>query len=137
MPTFGDRERGAIAVWASLALPAFVACVGLGVDLAGHAGAQQDARAVAQEAARAAGQYLVVTPGISPYADTPRAVRAATAYVEASDFDGSAVVAGGEIRVGVTGSYRTLFLGMLGVDSLPVRGEAAAGVTTVIRGEER
>ena len=39
-------ERGlAISVWASVSLPAFIIAVGLGVDFAGHATAEQEARA--------------------------------------------------------------------------------------------
>ena len=47
-----------VSVWVSVALVAFIVIIGIGVDFAGHAGASQDASAVADEAARAGGQHL-------------------------------------------------------------------------------
>ena len=130
-------ERGAIAVWASVSMVAFILCVGLGVDLSGHATAQQRARSVAAEAARAGGQYLVLAPGLRPGADIHRAIRAADAYVASSGFSGSTSAEAGELRVRVVGHYETLFLGIIGVDSLPLQGEAAAGIVPVVDGNER
>ncbi|MCC2592483.1 hypothetical protein LKO27_03480 [Tessaracoccus sp. OS52] len=134
--TRSEGDRGAISVWVSVAMVGFVVCVGLGVDFAGHAAAEQHVRAVAAEAARAGGQFLETRPGTRPRPDVYAATRAATAYVAASDFTGSATVDAGVIRVSVSGSYRTQFLGIIGVDSLPLRGDGAAAVTPVIDGEE-
>lgn len=130
-------ERGAIAVWASVVLIAFVIIVGAGVDLAGHAAAEQHARAVADEAARAGGQYVHIDATGVPRADVGRVVQAARAYVEASGLDGEAAVSGGEIRVSVAGSYDTVFLGVIGVDQLPLRGQSVATVNVVVAGEVR
>lgn len=130
-------ERGAIAVWASVSMVAFILCVGLGVDLAGHATAQQRARSVAAEAARAGGQYLVLAPGLRPSADIPRAIRAADAYVASSGLTGSTTAEAGELRVRVDGSYETLFLGIIGVESLPLHGTSAAGIVPVVDGNRR
>lgn len=116
---------------------AFILCVGLGVDLAGHATAQQRARAVAAEAARAGGQYLVLAPGSRPGADIPRAVRAADAYVASSGFTGTTTAEAGELRVRVAGVYETLFLGIMGVESLPLSGESAAAIVPVVGGNRR
>lgn len=129
-------ERGALAVWTAVAMPAFVLCVGLGVDFSGHATAEQEARAVAQEAARAGGQYLQVTDGRA-VPDTRRAELAANAYVAASDFSGSTEAGpDGVIAVEVWGRYATQFLGLIGINTLPLEATATARVVSVIAGNE-
>lgn len=129
-------ERGSISVWVSMALVAFVICLGIGVDFAGHAAAEQHARAVAAEAARAGGQFLETQPGSRPRPDVYAATQAATAYITASGFAGSATVGGGVIRTTVTGAFQTNFLGIVGISTLPLRAEGAAEVTPVIHGQE-
>lgn len=133
--TRGPRdERGSIAVWASVSMVAFIVSVGLGVDFSGHAAAEQEARAVAAEAARAGGQYLESGPGTSPVPNVRMASRAATAYVEASDYTGAVSLDAGTITVRVTGSYETLFLGIIGINSLPLDGVGAASINPVVDG---
>ena len=123
------NERGAITVWVTAALLGFIVAIGLGVDFAGHARAQQEARGVAAEAARAGGQHLSFTDGrLAP--DTGSAVRAAQDYVAASRFSGSVRIHDGEIEVTVTGQYSCVFLGIIGVRTLPVEGVGTAEVTT-------
>ena len=56
-------ERGMVSVWVSVALVAFIVTIGIGIDFAGHAGAAQHARAVADAAARAGGQHLTLDSG--------------------------------------------------------------------------
>ena len=132
----GGGERGVISVWVSIALVAFMICVGIGVDFAGHATAEQHARAVAAEAARAGGQFLQVHPGLRPRPDVYAATQAAQTYVAGSDFTGVVIVQAGTIRVSVTGTYSCQFLGIIGITTLPLQGEGAATVTPVIAGEE-
>ncbi|MDO5092823.1 MAG: pilus assembly protein TadG-related protein [Propionibacteriaceae bacterium] len=125
----GRNERGAITVWVTAALLGFILAVGLGVDFAGHARAQQEARAVAAEAARAGGQQLSLTDGrLIP--EVGSAVRAAQTYVAASRFSGAVRVHDGEIEVTVTGQYSCLFLSMIGVRTLPVEAVGTAELTT-------
>lgn len=132
------NERGAVGVWAAVMIPGFIVCVGLGVDLAGHAKAEQELRAVAAEAARAGGQYLVITPGTRPHPQTGRAQRAATTFLAASGFDSSTTVStDGSIHVEVRGRYQTHFLQLIGVKTLPLTGSASAHVASVVDGEER
>lgn len=131
------NERGAIAVWASVVIVAFVIIVGAGVDFAGHAAAEQHARAVAHEAARAGGQYVHLDATGVPRAEVARVVQAANAYVAASGLEGGTTVTEGEIRVSVHGTYPTVFLGVIGVDELPLRGSAVATVNVVVAGEVR
>ncbi|MGO1383937.1 MAG: TadE/TadG family type IV pilus assembly protein [Arachnia sp.] len=130
------NERGSLAVWTALVMPAFILCVGLGVDLSGHAAAEQEARAVAQEAARAGGQYLLVDQGrVRPA--TTRAERAANGYVAATSLT-STTSAGidGRITVTVSGRHPTQFLSMIGINSLPLTAVGTARVVSVIAGNE-
>lgn len=130
------EERGSLAVWTALVMPAFILCVGLGVDLSSHAAAEQEARAVAQEAARAGGQYLIVVDGRAR-PDTRRAEQAAEAYLAASSFSGTVTAgAGGVITVVVRGTHPTQFLSMIGVNTLPVSATGSARVVSVIAGNE-
>ena len=129
-------ERGSLAVWTAMVMPAFVLCVGLGVDFAGHAAAQQEARALANEAARAGGQYLQVADGRAR-PDKFRAERAARDFVAASAFSGTALVSSdGTITVTVEGAFSTQFLGMIGINTLPLNATGAARVVSVIAGNE-
>lgn len=119
-----------------MVMPAFIVCVGLGVDFAGHASAEQEARAVAQEAARAGGQYLVLSGGRAR-PDIHHAQRAANSYLAASSLSGNVVVGtGGDITVEVSGRYPTQFLGMIGINSLPLHATGSAHVVSVIDGNE-
>lgn len=130
------NERGSLAVWTALVVPAFILCVGLGVDLSGHAAAEQEARAVAQEAARAGGQYLLIVEGRAR-PDVVRAERAADAYVAATSLMSSASAsADGRISVSVTGSHPTQFLSMIGINTLPLSATGTAQVVSVIAGNE-
>ncbi|GAB3821928.1 hypothetical protein GCM10028820_31530 [Tessaracoccus terricola] len=134
-PGPGD-ERGSISVWVSMALVAFMVCLGIGVDFAGHAAADQHARAVAAEAARAGGQFLETQPGSRPRPDVYAATQAATAYITASGFAGFATVEDGVIHTTVTGTVQTNFLGIVGISTLPLSAEGAAEVIPVIHGQE-
>lgn len=129
-------ERGMVSVWVSAALVAFIVCVGLGVDFAGHAAAEQQARAVAAEAARAGGQFLIIEPGTRPRPDVHMAVQAANHYTAASSYRAATTVEGNTIHVQVTGTYQTEFLGIIGIGTLPIRVDGAATITPVIQGTE-
>lgn len=128
------NERGALAVWTSVALVAFILCVGLGVDLAGHAAAEQEARAVANQAARAGGQDIELTAG-----GTPRLARTAVGtaerYFSTSGYSGTASIEAGNVQVRIQGSYETTFLGIIGVDVLRVQAQAVADPILVVGGE--
>lgn len=117
-------------------MPAFILCIGLGVDFSGHATAEQEARAVAQEAARAGGQYLIVVDGRAR-PDIRRAELAATTYIRGASLEGSATAgADGQVSVLVSGAYPTQFLSMIGVNTLPLSATGSARVVSVIAGKE-
>ncbi len=129
-------ERGSLAVWTALVMPAFILSIGLGVDLSGHAAAEQEARAVAQEAARAGGQYLVVVEGRAR-PDVVRAEQAANGYVAATSLSSTASAEpNGLITVSVTGEHSTRFLSMIGINTLPLSATGTAQVVSVIAGNE-
>ncbi|MHA6512583.1 hypothetical protein [Tessaracoccus sp. Z1128] len=126
----------ALSVWTSVSLPAFIIAVGLGVDFAGHAAAEQEARAVAAQAARAATHELRVTPAGATL-DAAAAKREAVGFARAAGLAATATVEGGDrARVTIRGSYETLFLGVIGVNSIPVVVEGTARAVTTVDGAE-
>lgn len=130
-------ERGVASVWTAVAMLAFIIVIGIGVDFAGHASMSQDARAVADEAARTGGQRIQVVSGHAKV-DVQGAVSAARAYVKASAYSGSAHVLGGTvIEVRVFGEYQCQFLSIIGIDTLPVKATGAADLTSVVSGKRR
>lgn len=126
-------ERGAIAVWTAVALPAFIVAIGLGVDFSGHTRATQEARAVAAEAARTGGQQVSLGSGrAAPVLAAGRA--AAERYAERAGYTGTATVGSTRIDVTVRTQYETFFLGIIGIWSLDVEGSASASVESVTVG---
>lgn len=124
----GRDERGlAVSVWVTLALPAFIVVVGLGVDLSGHAAAEQEVRATAAQAARAA-THRVFVEADGLRMDEGAARRAARSYAAAAGFDADVAVSPTGAMVTLRGSYETLFLPLIGVQSLPVVGTATAAL---------
>lgn len=126
-----------VSVWVSVALVAFIVTIGIGVDFAGHAGAAQNARAVADEAARAGGQQLTLHSGLAR-PNVHAAITAANAYVAASPYTGSTSIRGGDtITVTVTGAYDCLFLSIIGITTLRVEETGTAEVKSVLGGTEQ
>ncbi|HMQ64975.1 MAG TPA: hypothetical protein PJ992_01695 [Arachnia sp.] len=119
-------ERGAaLSVWTAVMIPAFIIAVGLGVDFAGHAAAEQEARAVAGQAARVATHQTVLTAD-GPVIGVAAARREAEAFATAAGWDASVSVSGQTAEVTLTGTYSTTFLGLIGVTSIDVEGTASA-----------
>ncbi|MGL5858786.1 MAG: pilus assembly protein [Angustibacter sp.] len=140
-PTPSVSERGSISIFIVTGGFAMILLVGMAVDLAGQVHAQQHARDVARQAARVGGQQLQAAPAIrgeGAIADTSQAVRAARAYLAASDVAGNAHVIGGDtIDVTTTAVYTTKFLSIIGIDRLTVTGDAQARITTAVDGVQR
>lgn len=120
-------ERGlALSVWVAVALPAFIVAVGLGVDFAGHAAAEQEARAIAAQAARSATHAVVLT-GSGAQLDAGAARRAGRGFAEAAGLSAEVNLTpqlGAEVRV--RGSYSTVFLGLIGISSIDVEATGVA-----------
>ncbi|MGV8910695.1 MAG: pilus assembly protein TadG-related protein [Propionicimonas sp.] len=135
-----SRDRGSISLWAALAAFCMIVMVGIAVDFGGQAVAEQRARTIAAQAARAAGQELqldAVTRAGRPVTDTNRAISAATSFLSQAGQNGTASVAGTTITVTVTGSYQCVFLSIIGISSLPVSGTSTAEVVRVYQGSRR
>lgn len=129
-------ERGAIAVWMSVAMLAVIVILGIAVDFSGHARATADAQGVAAEAARAGGQYLAFSDGqLRP--DFSASVQAANSYVASSEYTGSTTVQGGQLVVQVTGTYQSQFLSIIGINELRVQGSGVAEIASTYAGAER
>lgn len=131
-----DQRGMALAVWTAVAMPALILMVGIGVDFSGHAAAEQEARSLAAQAARAATHEVIVTrEGARIHESAART--AATAFVAAAGYDGSVAFDGDdEVSVTVTGSHPTLFLGLIGINEIPVRVSAGARAVRTVDGSE-
>lgn len=139
-PHATDRERGSISLWAVLAAFCMIIIVGIAVDFGGQAVAEQHARSIAFEAARAGGQNVDLNQlirGGQAHADPGSAAAAANAYLAAAGVTGSATADQNTVTVTVIGHYDCVFLNIIGITSLPVSGTATADILRVYRGEER
>jgi Flp pilus assembly protein TadG len=134
------HDRGSISLWAALSAFCMIVIVGIAVDFGGQAVAEQRARTVAAQAARAAGQQLqldAVARVGTAHTDTSRAVTAATTFLAQAGQTGTASVTGNTITVTVTSRYRCVFLSIIGIASLPVTGTSTAEVVRVYEGSRR
>jgi Flp pilus assembly protein TadG len=115
--------------------------VGLAVDLGGQVHAQQYARDIAAQAARAGGQQLqasLAVRGLAAQADPGPAVAAARAYLAAADVTGTASLRGGDtVIVTTSATYDTKFLGLIGINQLTVTGAAESRIARTVGGVER
>lgn len=130
-PPFTCRrdERGSISVWFAAASFAMVILVGLVVDVGGKVQAQQHARAAAAQAARAGAQELDASSvkGQGLAIDVNAARAAATAYLQAAGVEGTVAVTDATVlTVRTTDTYKTKFLGIIGLDNMAVTGEGSA-----------
>ncbi|MDO5082297.1 hypothetical protein EII34_13855 [Arachnia propionica] len=130
-------QRGSITVWAAASLLGFIVAIGLGVDFAGHAGKQAEARAIAAQAARSAGQQVVLDDG-RLVLDPSLSRRAALGYVSAAGMSGRMTFTSAtSVRVTVSGNYDTMFLGIIGISNIAVEAEGAANLTSAVDGTQR
>lgn len=131
-PTSTQRrrdDRGSISIWFATASFAMVILVGLVVDVGGKVQTQQHARAVAAQAARAGAQELDASSvkGRGLAIDVAAAHAAANAYLQAVGVDGTVTVTEGTVlTVRTTDTYKTKFLGIIGLGNMAVTGEGSA-----------
>ncbi|WP_216842585.1 pilus assembly protein TadG-related protein [Arthrobacter sp. NEB 688] len=130
-----------MSIWLATMSIAMLVLVGLAVDLGGQVRAQQQARALAAQAARAGGEQLdtaAAVRGDAARPDAARAARAARTVLTSAGVSGTVRVSGGtRVSVDVRDTYRTLFLGVIGLDDLSVSGHGTARITRSIEGVER
>ena len=135
------EERGAITIWLAITSLSMMVLVGLAVDLGGQVHAQQRAHDLAAQAARAGGEQVQAAPAVAGdfvRVDAAAASQAARAYLTAAHVDGSVAVTGGtNLTVEVTDTYNPRFLGLIGINQLPVTGSATARLVRSLGGTEQ
>lgn len=125
----GEQGGGALSVPTAISVLAIAVAIGLGVDGVRAAQGLATADAVAEEAARAAGQALDVTAARRGTAsvDPAKAVAAAERYLDAVGVPGTvAVVEPRRIRVEVSITRPTVLLGLVGRPEITSAGQADA-----------
>ena len=139
--TWRRDERGSISIWMVTSSFVMMVLVGLAVDLGGQVHAQQRARDIAAQAARAAGQEVEAAPAIqgeSLSVDPVAARAAAKEYLLIHGVEGTVTVSGGDtINVFVHDTYTPQFLTFLGITRLDVTGKASARTVRSLGGAER
>ncbi|WP_432976859.1 pilus assembly protein TadG-related protein [Dactylosporangium sp. CA-233914] len=127
------NDEGRIALLALVLAFAVLMMIGLSVDGGGKIRAMERADNVASEAARAAAQAILAPQAIEggeKVVDPAAAVAAAQNYLAAAGVTGVVDIAPDRkhITVTVTITYTTLFLGLIGINTLTSTGHA----TTVL-----
>ena len=134
-------EQGSITLWMVTASFAMMMLVGLAVDLGGQVLAQQRARHVAGQAARAGGQEVQAAPAVQGRyvaINAAAARNAAQDYLSSAGVNGTVSVTDGTtITVHVIDTYRPKFLSIIGLGDLPITGEASARLIRTIAGSEQ
>jgi Flp pilus assembly protein TadG len=134
-------ERGSISVWLALSSFVMIFLVGLAVDLGGQVHAQQRDHDLAAQAARAGGEEVQAAPAIEGQAvtiDAGSARAAAERYLHAAGVTGTVDITGGDtLTVIVHDSYRTEFLGLIGISHLDVTSTATAHLVRTLGGNPR
>lgn len=134
-------ERGSVSVWLAVGLPTIMMFFGLAVDASSQISTMQRAHDLAAQAARIGGQQINTTDiqqGRSNITlNNSQAVAAARTYLAGSDATSSSVqIRNGRIVVDVTLTYRTRFLGLIGINQIRVSGESDARIAPALEGQE-
>lgn len=134
----GD-DRGALTVFTMALMVALVLIIGLVVDGGGQIRNLQVADTAAQEAARAAGQAVdpaTLARGDGGQVDPAAAAAAARAYLATAAVSGTVTVTSPTtLQIDTTTSYNPVFLGVIGVGSLPASGDSQARLVRELGGE--
>ena len=143
MTTYGSRQRdgdeGSVTLFFVIAVVGLFVLIGLVVDGGTKVRALQRADRLAAEAGRAGGQAIDVPAAIigdPPTADARAAVHASQAYLRSNGVSGTVSVdnAGRSLTVDVTTTSNTVFLGLIGVNSMTVHGSAKVSLVHGISG---
>jgi Flp pilus assembly protein TadG len=134
-----DAERGSLSLMIVILFVALVALAGIVVDGGAKLAGDENAVAVAQEAARAGATSVDTSRAYASgrfVVNQQEAVAAARAYLAAAGYRRYAVVADGPdaIRVSVSISEPTRFLSLIGIDSVTCDGSAIASLVTSVTG---
>lgn len=132
-------ERGSLSLMIVVLFVALVALTGIVVDGGAKLTGDEDAVAVAQEAARAAATSVDASQAYSTGAfvvDQQQALAAARSYLAAAGYTQYSIAAQGPdaIQVSVRISEPTRFLSLIGVDSFTCTGTATASLIASVTG---
>jgi len=123
-----NSERGNITLPLLILVVSFLLFVGLVVDGSGKIQASDHANQVAQSAARTAANSLTgdaIATGTLQL-NAPAAQAAAQGYIAAAGLTGTVTVVANTVTVTVTEDYSTIFLNMIGINTLTGSGTASA-----------
>jgi len=134
-----DRERGALSLMIAVLFVALAALAGIVVDGSAKLEADQNAIALAQEAARAGATTVDESSAYSSgsfVVDQQQALDAARSYLLQAGYSRYSVTPDGPraIEVSVTITEPTRFLSLIGVDSFTCTGMATASLITGVTG---
>ena len=126
------HDEGSISLGLVVMAVAVLVAIGLVVDGGAKLRAVEQATRVAAEAARAGAQEVdvtaVQTAGTTSL-DPARARTAARTVLDAAGVEGEVQATQTRVTVHATASRSTVFLGMIGVNSVTGHGSAQAGLT--------
>ena len=134
-----DSEHGGISLMIVVVFVALMALAGLVVDGGAKLIADENAVALAQEAARAGATTVDVSRAYASgsfVVDQGRALDAARRYLVGAGYDQFSLARDGvrAIRVRVTITEPTKFLSLIGIDSFTCTGTATATLVTGVTG---
>jgi hypothetical protein len=137
-----QRERGSLSLMLVILFVALVALAGIVVDGGAKLTADENAVALAQEAARAAATTVDESAAYSSgsfVVSRQQALAAARRYLIGAGYYRYSVAPEGSraIRVSVTITEPTRFLALIGVDSFTCTGTATASLMTGVEGAAR
>jgi hypothetical protein len=135
----GEGERGSLSLMLVILFVALVALAGIVVDGGAKLTADENAVALAQEAARAGAMTVDQSAAYSSgsfVVSQQQALAAARSYLIGAGYDRYSVAADGSraIRVSVTITQPTRFLSLIGVESFSCTGTATASLVTGVTG---
>ena len=134
-----EDDRGSVAVFTAVIGITLLVIIGLVVDGGGQIRNLQRADTAAQEAGRAAGQAVnpaALARGDGGRIDPVAAATAARSFLQAAGVQGTVTVASPTtLQITTTTSYKTLFLGLIGVGSLPASGGSQVRLVRQLGGE--
>jgi len=135
-------DGGSVTLFCCISVVGLMILVGLVVDGGAKVRALQRADRLAAEAGRAGGQAIDVSAAIAgdaPTIDKQAAVLASQAYLRANGVSGTVAVTdtGRALVVDVTTTTATVFLGLIGVNTLTVHGSAKVVLVRGVTGPGR
>ncbi|MCB0910007.1 MAG: pilus assembly protein [Propionibacteriaceae bacterium] len=139
--TLRDERGSALSTGAVLLVTVFTLILGIAVDLSGQVQTRRQAKDVAAQAARIAGQQLdadrFLDSGGRIRLSSSAARKAAQDYIEHAGMTGTVTIDGTEITVTATAQYNPVILPIVGIKTLPVTATADARAVRALDGTER